>query len=162
MRPLNPTYIFLRPPQFNYFDTGEFVSFQNPDDESIRALLKRTKNIAVLGLSPKPDRPSYFVAKAMQGFGFNIIPVRPATAEVLGQKAYASLRDVPGSVDLVDVFRAAEHLDAIVDECIALQLPAIWIQEGIVNEAAAERARAAGMTVVMDRCIYKDYVALCS
>ncbi len=137
------------------------MSFQNPDDESIRALLKRAKNIAVLGLSPKPDRPSYFVARAMQGFGFNIIPVRPATAEVLGQKAYASLRDVPGPVDLVDVFRAVEHLDAIVDECIALQLPAIWIQEGIVNEAAAERARAAGMAVVMDRCIYKDYVALC-
>ena len=140
---------------------GEFVSFQNPDDAEIRALLKKTRNIAVLGLSPKPDRPSYCVAQAMQGFGFNIVPVRPATAEVLGQKAYASLRDVPGPVDLVDVFRAAEHLDAIVDECIALQLPAIWIQEGIVNEAAAERARAAGMTVVMDRCIYKDYVALC-
>ena len=138
------------------------MSFQNPDDESIRALLKRVRNIAVLGLSPKPDRPSYFVARAMQGFGFNIIPVRPATAEVLGQKAHASLRDVPGPVDLVDVFRAAEYLDAIVDECIALQLPAIWVQEGIVNEAAAERARAAGMTVVMDRCIYKDYVALCS
>ncbi|MDP2154868.1 MAG: CoA-binding protein [Sulfuricella sp.] len=137
------------------------MSFQNPDDESIRALLKRVKNIAVLGLSPRPDRPSYFVARAMQGFGFNIIPVRPATAEVLGQKAYPSLRDAPVPVDLVDVFRAAEHLDAIVDECIALQLPAIWIQEGIVNEAAAERARAAGMTVVMDRCIYKDYVALC-
>lgn len=141
---------------------GKFVSFQNPDDESIRTLLKKIKNIAVLGLSPKPDRPSYFVAKAMQGFGFNIIPVRPAIAEVLGQKAYASLRDVPGSIDLVDVFRAAEYLDAIVDECIALQLPAIWIQEGIVNEAAAERARAAGMMVVMDRCIYKDYVVLCS
>ncbi|MBU1691524.1 MAG: CoA-binding protein [Gammaproteobacteria bacterium] len=138
------------------------MSFQNPDDESIRTLLKKIKNIAVLGLSPKPDRPSYFVAKAMQGFGFNIIPVRPAIAEVLGQKAYASLRDVPGSIDLVDVFRAAEYLDAIVDECIALQLPAIWIQEGIVNEAAAERARAAGMMVVMDRCIYKDYVVLCS
>lgn len=141
---------------------GEFVSFQNPEDAEIRAFLKKIRNIAVLGLSPKPDRPSYCVAQAMQGFGFSIIPVRPATAEVLGQKAYASLRDVPGPVDLVDVFRAAEHLDAIVDECIALQLPAIWIQEGIVNEAAAERARAAGMTVVMDRCIYKDYVALCS
>ena len=140
---------------------GEFVNFQNPDDAELRALLKKIKNIAVLGLSPKPYRPSYCVAKAMQGFGFNIIPVRPATAEVLGQKAYASLRDVPGPVDLVDVFRAAEHLDAIVDECIALQLTAIWIQEGIVNEAAAERARAAGMAVVMDRCIYKDYVALC-
>lgn len=140
---------------------GEFVSFQNPDDADLRALLKKIKNIAVLGLSPKPDRPSNFVARAMQDFGFNIIPVRPATAEILGKKTYASLRDIPDPVDLADVFRAAEYLDAIVDECIALQLPAIWIQEGIVNEAAAERARAAGMTVVMDRCIYKDYVALC-
>ncbi len=137
------------------------MSFQNPDDAELRALLKKIRTIAVLGLSPKPDRPSYCVAKAMQGFGYTIIPVRPATAEILGQKAYATLRDVPDSVDLVDVFRAAEHLDAIVDECIALQLPAIWIQEGLINEAAAERARAAGMTVVMDRCIYKDYVVLC-
>ena len=137
------------------------MSFENPDDAVLRTLLKRIKNIAVLGLSPKPGRPSYGVARAMQGFGFNIIPVRPAITEVLGQKAYASLRDVPGPIDLVDVFRAAEHLDAIVDECIALQLPAIWIQEGIINEAAAERARAAGMTVVMDRCIYKDYITLC-
>ncbi|MDD5240992.1 MAG: CoA-binding protein [Sulfuricella sp.] len=135
--------------------------FANPSSDECRALLKKTRNIAVVGLSPKPDRPSYCVAKAMQGFGFNIIPVRPATAEVLGQKAYASLRDVPGPIDLIDVFRAAEFVDAIVDEGIALKVPAIWIQEGIVNEAAAQRARAAGMTVVMDRCIYKDYVALC-
>ena len=137
------------------------MSFQNPDEAEIRALLHKVKRIAVLGLSPKPDRPSYFVAKAMQGFGYRIVPVRPATAEVLGEKAYATLREVPGPVDLVDVFRAAEHLDAVVDECIALRVPAIWIQEGIVNEAAAQRAREAGMTVVMDRCIYKDYVALC-
>jgi predicted CoA-binding protein len=138
------------------------MNFQNPSDGELRALLKGIKNIAVLGLSPKPDRPSYCVAKAMQGFGYNIIPVRPATAEVLGQKAYATLSEVPGPIDLVDVFRAAEFLDAVVDECIALKVPAIWVQEGIVNEAAAQRAREAGMTVVMDRCIYKDYVALCS
>lgn len=137
------------------------MNFQNPDDGERRALLKGVKNIAVLGLSPKPDRPSYCVAKAMQGFGYTIIPVRPATAEVLGQKAYAALAEVPGPIDLVDVFRAAEFVDAVVDECIALNVPAIWIQEGIVNEAAARRAREAGMTVVMDRCIYKDYVALC-
>lgn len=137
------------------------MNFQNPDPAEIRALLRRARRIAVLGLSPKPDRPSYFVAKAMQEFGYQIVPVRPATAEVLGEKAYATLAEVPGPVDVVDVFRAAEHLDAIVDECIALKVPALWIQEGIINEAAAGRARAAGMTVVMDRCIYKDYVALC-
>jgi len=135
--------------------------FINPPAEALRALLKQTRNIAVVGLSPKPDRPSYAVAQAMQGFGYRILPVRPATAEVLGEKAYARLADVPEPIDLVDVFRAAEHLDAIVDECLALGIPAIWIQEGIVNPEAAQRALDAGMTVVMDRCIYKDYVALC-
>jgi uncharacterized protein len=135
--------------------------FANPPPEALRALLKNVKNIAVVGLSPKPDRPSYGVAKAMQGFGYRILPVRPAIAEVLGEKAYARLADVPEKIDLVDVFRAAEHLDAIVDECIALGVPAIWIQEGIVNQAAAQRAAGAGMTVVMDRCIYMDYISLC-
>ncbi|MCE5180544.1 MAG: CoA-binding protein [Betaproteobacteria bacterium] len=136
--------------------------FTNPPPEECRALLKKVRNIAVVGLSPNPGRPSYFVSKTMQGFGFNIIPVRPATVEVLGQKAYPSLSDVPVPIDLVNVFRAAEFLDVIVDECIALKIPALWIQEGIVNEIAALRAREAGMTVVMDRCIYKDYVSLCS
>ncbi len=137
------------------------MSFANPPAEEIRALLGRVKTIAVVGLSPKPERPSHGVAKALQGFGYRIVPVRPASAEVLGEKAYAVLRDVPPPIDLVDVFRAAEHLDALVDDCLALGIPAIWIQEGIVNEAAAQRARDAGMTVVMDRCIYKDYMALC-
>lgn len=136
------------------------MAFSNPSDDEIRALLKRVKNIAVVGLSPKPNRPSYVVAKAMQGFGYRIIPVRPAVAEVLGEKAYATLADITEPVDLVDAFRAAEHIDELVDECIRLKLPALWIQEGIVNEPAARRAREAGMFVVMDRCIYKDYVAL--
>lgn len=136
------------------------MAFSNPSDDEIRALLKRVKNIAVVGLSPKPNRPSYVVAKAMQGFGYRIIPVRPAVAEVLGEKAYATLADITEPVDLVDAFRAAEQIDELVDECIRLKLPALWIQEGIVNEPAARRAREAGMFVVMDRCIYKDYVAL--
>ena len=134
--------------------------FQNPAPNEIKALFSRVKHIAVVGLSPKPNRPSYTVARALQGFGYHIVPVRPAVQEVLGEQAYPSLSDVPGAIDLVDAFRAAEHLDALVDECIRLCLPALWIQEGIVNEAAAERARAAGMFVVMDRCIYKDYVSL--
>jgi hypothetical protein len=133
---------------------------QNPAPDEIRALLKKVRTIAVVGLSPQPARPSYFVAKAMQRFGYRIVPVRPAVSEVLGEKAYATLADVPGPIDLVDVFRAAEHVDAIVDECLRLKIPAIWIQEGIINEAAAQKARDAGMTVVMDRCIYKDYVEL--
>lgn len=136
------------------------MAFTNPSGEEIRALLKRVKTIAVVGLSPKPNRPSYVVAKAMQGFGYRIIPVRPAVAEVLGEKAYAALADVARPIDLVDAFRAAEHIDELVDECIRLKIPALWIQEGIINESAAQRARDAGMFVVMDRCIYKDYVSL--
>ncbi|MBZ0104840.1 MAG: CoA-binding protein [Sulfuricella denitrificans] len=134
--------------------------FANPASDEIHALLKKTRTIAVVGLSPQPARPSYFVARAMQGFGYRIIPVRPAVREVLGEKAYTTLADVPEKIDLVDVFRATEHVDAIVDECLRLNISAIWIQEGIVNEAAAQKARSAGMSVVMDRCIYKDYVAL--
>lgn len=140
------------------------MSFANPAPEEIRALLRRVRTIAVVGLSPRPDRPSHVVARALQRFGYRIVPVRPALAEVLGEQAYARLADIPFPVDLVDVFRAAEHIPAVVDECLALarrgEAPAVWIQEGIVNEPAAERARAAGMTVVMDRCIYKDYVNL--
>jgi predicted CoA-binding protein len=136
------------------------MAFANPSADDMRALLQRVKTIAVVGLSPKPDRPSYGVAKALQRFGYRIVPVRPATAEVLGEKAYATLKDIPFPVDLVDVFRAAEHIPEVVDECIAIDAPAIWIQEDIVNETAAEKARAAGMAVVMDRCIYKDYMAL--
>ncbi len=138
------------------------MAFENPSPDVRRTLLRQVKTIAVVGLSPKPDRPSYGVAKALQSFGYRIVPVRPAVAEVLGEKAWPTLSDLPEKVDLVDVFRAAEHIDAVVDECLALGLPAIWIQEGIVNEGAAERARAAGMTVVMDRCIYKDYLELCA
>jgi predicted CoA-binding protein len=131
--------------------------FTNPGEEERRALLKRVKNIAIVGLSPNPDRPSHGVARSMQGFGYNVIPIHPAAREILGAKAYPRLADVPVPIDLVDVFRRAEFIDEVVDACIVLGVKAIWIQEGIVNEPAAERARAAGMTVVMDRCIYRDY-----
>ena len=134
--------------------------FRNPSPDEIRALLRDVKTIAVLGLSDNPARPSYHVAQALQGFGYRIVPVRPAQAEVLGEQAYASLAAVPMVPDLVDVFRAPEHVPGIVDECIAKGVKRLWLQEGVVHEAAAEKARAAGMTVVMDRCIYKEYVAL--
>jgi predicted CoA-binding protein len=135
--------------------------FENPGQAERCALLKGAKNIAVVGLSPNPARPSHAIAAGMQKFGFNIIPVRPALKEVLGQKAYARLSDVDVTIDLVNVFRAAEFIDDVVDECIALKVPALWIQEGIVNEPAALRARAAGMMVIMDRCIYRDYRREC-
>lgn len=134
--------------------------FQNPSPEQIRALLREVKTVAVLGLSDNPARPSYHVAEALQGFGYRIIPVRPAQTDVLGEKAYASLAEVPMVPDLVDVFRAPEYVDGIVDECIAKGVKRLWLQEGVVNEAAAEKARAAGMVVVMDRCIFKEHVAL--
>ncbi|MGB9429158.1 MAG: CoA-binding protein [Gammaproteobacteria bacterium] len=134
--------------------------FQNPSPGEIKRLLETARRIAVVGLSPNSTRPSHGVARALQGFGYKIIPVRPATAEVLGEKAYPDLRSLPGPVDLVDVFRAPQYVDAIVDDCIAIRAPALWLQEGVVNEVAAERARQAGMFVVMDRCIYKEYLAL--
>jgi predicted CoA-binding protein len=136
------------------------MSFANPDDAALSALLDRVKTIAVVGLSPQPARPSFRVAQAMQRYGYRIIPVRPQLDEVLGEKAYPSLADIPFAVDLVDVFRAADHLPAIVEQCLALHLRSIWIQEGIVHEDAAQRARAGGMTVVMDRCLLKEYVRL--
>jgi hypothetical protein len=134
--------------------------FQNPPDEDIRKLLQRVRTIAVVGLSPRTNRPSHGVAAQMQRFGYRIIPVRPAVESVLGEKAYAALREVPDPFDLVDVFRAPEYVDQIVEECIALGAPAIWLQEGVVNIPAAERARQAGLTVVMDRCVYREYLRL--
>jgi predicted CoA-binding protein len=136
------------------------VNFANPADDAVRTQLKSVRTIAVVGLSPRPARPSHRVAQAMQRYGYRIVPVRPLVDAVLGEKAYASLADIPFAVDLVDVFRAAEHVPAIVEQCLALHLPAIWIQEGIVVDAAAREAQAGGMTVVMDRCILKDYVRL--
>jgi predicted CoA-binding protein len=134
--------------------------FQNPSDDEIRALLREIKTIAVLGLSDNPERPSYRVAKAMQGYGYCIIPVRPGQTEVLGEKSYACLADLPEVPDLVDVFRAPEHVDGIVDECLALGVKRLWLQEGVVNEMAAARARAACIAVVMDRCLWKEHVRL--
>ena len=131
--------------------------FINPSDQEIEALLNSVKNIAVVGLSPKPSRPSYEVAKLMQDYGYRIIPVRPATEEVLGEKAYPDLASVESSIDLVNVFLNPSRLDALVDACIELNMPAIWLQEGVVNESAAQRAVDAGIQVIMDRCIYKEY-----
>ena len=137
-------------------------TFENPGAQQRCAFLRRVKNIAVVGLSPNPARPSHDVARAMQGFGFTIIPVHPVATEVLGQAAYRRLADIPTRIDLVNVFRRAEFIDAVVDECLARGLKALWIQEGIVNEPAAFRAREAGMTVVMNRCIYRDFKLYCN
>ena len=136
------------------------TGFNNPSLEQIKSLLQQINHIAVIGLSPKTTRPSHQVAKAMQGYGYHIIPVRPAVDEVLGEKAYASLQDVPDPIDLVDVFRAPEQIAPIIDACIARGVKAVWLQDGVVNEAEAMRAQAAGIIVIMDRCIYRDYIQL--
>jgi uncharacterized protein len=131
--------------------------FRNPSNDDVRALLARARTIAVVGLSPRPERPSHRIARRLKDWGYRVIPVRPALNQVLGEKAYPRLAEVPDKIDLVDVFRAAEEIGSIVEQCISLRLPAVWIQLGIVNEAAAERARSAGMVVVMDRCITVEY-----
>jgi predicted CoA-binding protein len=136
--------------------------FLNPNLSEIRDLLTKSRTIAVVGLSPKPDRPSHFVARNLQRFGFRIVPVRPAATEILGEQAYVRLEDIPFPVDIVDVFRAPEQVPEVVESCIRIKCPAIWLQEGVVNEGAAMCAREAGLAVVMDRCIYKDYVELFS
>jgi predicted CoA-binding protein len=134
--------------------------FHNPTPNQIRTLLGKIATIAVVGLSPKASRPSHMVAKALQGFGYSVIPVRPALDKVLGEKAYPDLYALPYKPDLVDVFRAPEHVGPIVDACIELGIKAIWLQDGVINEPAACKAQQAGITVVMDRCIYRDYVQL--
>lgn len=136
------------------------MSFANPDDGRIREILSHAHHIAVVGLSPKPDRPSHRVARRLKEFGYHVIPVRPALQEVLGERAYGQLEEVPDPVDIVDVFRAPEHVDAIVDVCIRRRFPVLWLQEGVVNEAAAQRARDAGIIVVMDRCTLKEHLRL--
>ena len=143
-------------------DGSKPVGFENPGVEERCAMLKRVKTIAVVGLSPNPSRPSYGVAQAMQGYGYTIVPVHPVAREVLGARAYPRLELIPLPIDLVNVFRRAEHVDGIVDECIELGVKNIWIQEGIVNEPAALKAVNAGIMVVMDRCIYRDYRRYCS
>jgi hypothetical protein len=136
------------------------MAFANPSTDEIRALLARVRTVAVVGLSPKPDRPSHKVAAGLQGFGYRIIPVRPMAKEILGEKAYPDLASVPEPIDLVDVFRAPEQVDEVIDACIARQVPAVWLQDGVVNEPAAQRARDAGLMVIMDRCVYRDVAQL--
>lgn len=136
------------------------MSFTNPGPDAIREMLKDVKTIAVVGFSPRPGRPSNNISRSMQRYGFRIIPVRPGISEGLGEKAYRDLASVPDPIDLVNVFRAGEFIPAIVDDCLRLGLKKVWMQEGAVDEEAAERARAAGMAVVMDRCILRDYTHL--
>ena len=127
--------------------------------DPIADLLKHARTIAVVGLSARPLRPSHGVALYMQQRGYRIIPVNPNIDGVLGERAYRSLNDVPEKIDIVNVFRRAEFVPEVVDQVIALKLPAIWLQEDVIHQAAAEKARQAGIFVVMDRCILKEHRA---
>jgi uncharacterized protein len=127
--------------------------------DAIADLLKRAKTIAVVGLSDNPLRPSHGVSAYMQSQGYRTIPVNPNIQSCLGEKAYASLADVPEKIDIVNIFRRPELVEPVVDEAIRLAVPAIWMQEGIVHEKAAEKARTAGIFVTMDRCILVEHRA---
>jgi predicted CoA-binding protein len=120
-------------------------------------VLKRAKNVAVVGLSSSPLRPSYGVAAYLQTHGYRIIPVNPNIRGALGEKAYPTLAEVPEKIDIVNVFRRPEFVPEVVDEVLRLQLPVLWMQEDVVHEEAARKARAAGVFVVMDRCILKEH-----
>ena len=127
--------------------------------DPIGDLLKKAKTIAVVGLSNKPLRPSHGVSLYMQQQGYRIIPVNPNIQSVLGEQAYASLQDVPEKIDVVNIFRRREYVPVVVEQAIALKVPAIWMQEDVIHESAAEKARQAGIFVVMDRCILKEHRA---
>ncbi len=124
---------------------------------TIEELLRTARTIAVVGLSGKKYRPSYGVSEYMQRAGYRIIPINPCEAEVLGEKSYPSLSEVAEKIDIVDIFRRSEFVPEIVEQAIRAGARAVWMQEGVVHQPAAERARAAGLIVIMDRCILKDH-----
>ena len=130
------------------------------DVAGLRRVLQDNRVIAVVGLSPNWNRPSYFAAKYMLEHGYTIIPVNPRQAEIMGRKSYASLRDIPVKVDIVDVFRKTEDVLPIAEEAIAIGAKVLWQQIGVVNEAAAEKARAAGLDAVLDRCVKIEHARL--
>lgn len=128
-----------------------------PSDDPVRDLLLSSRTIAVVGLSSNKMRPSYGVAEYLQLAGYHIVPVNPNETEVLGQRAVARLEDIREKVDIVDIFRRSEFVPPVVESAIAIGAKAVWMQEGVVNEEAAERARRAGLLVIMDHCILKEH-----
>jgi predicted CoA-binding protein len=137
--------------------------FENPTKAEIDAFLRRIKSIAILGLSETLGRPSHNVGRALQKFGYRIVPVNPAAAEILGQRAWPDLESAikgAGPIDVVEVFRRPEHVAAIVEDAIRLKVPALWLQDGVIDDAAAARARAAGIFTVMNRCMFRDRSSL--
>lgn len=138
----------------------EFSSGRFQDPMVITGLIQSSKVIAVVGLSPKPDRPSYEVAAYLQAHGYQIVPVNPSATEILGEKSYPSLSDIPFAVDIVDVFRQPDAVPAIAEEAVRIGAKALWLQLGVISEEGATIAERAGLTVVMDRCLMVDHMAL--
>jgi len=133
----------------------------NPDLREIRGLLERARTVAVVGLSDRPYRTSHAIAGALQGFGFEIFPVNPNLhGPVLGEEPYDSVQEIPAPVDIVDVFRRSEKVMPVAEDAVAAGARVLWMQSGVINEAAAAYAQEHGLTVVMDRCIKVDYVTL--
>ncbi|MBX6377176.1 MAG: CoA-binding protein [Clostridia bacterium] len=132
---------------------------QTPEttDRTLADILREARTVAVVGLSADPDRPSHRVARYLQEQGYRIIPVNPTVDAVLGEKSYPRVADIPDPVDVVDVFRRPDDVPAVVEEAIAIGTRTIWLQEGLVHEGAAQRARAAGVRFVMDRCMAKEH-----
>lgn len=133
---------------------------ENPGEDARRALLAKARRIAVVGLSPKPYRDSNRIARYLQEHGYEVVPIYPREETILGQRVYRRVQDIPGGVDIVDVFRRSEELPGVFDDALAARAPAIWTQIGCVDEEGARRAAAAGVTVVMDRCVMVDHAAL--
>jgi predicted CoA-binding protein len=131
----------------------------SPHSDPITDILRRSKTIAVVGLSSNPLRPSHGVSAYMQSHGYRIIPVNPNIQECLGERAYRSLPEVSEKIDIVNIFRRPEFVEEVVDQAIQLKVPAVWMQEEVINERAANKARKAGLFVVMDRCILKEHRA---
>ena len=136
------------------------ISLPTYPDTLIKSILRSVKTIAMVGASGNDIRPSYFAMMYLLNKGYKIIPVNPGQKEILGEKVYASLSEVPGPIDIVNIFRDPSAVPEIVDQAIALKAKAIWMQEGIIHNAAAEKARAAGLLVVMNKCLYKEHVKL--
>ncbi|UCF81277.1 MAG: CoA-binding protein [Acidobacteriota bacterium] len=135
------------------------IPLKNAPPEEIRRILKDAKVIAVVGLSDKPERDSHRVAAYLQKRGYRVIPVNLNAEEILGERAYANLREVPEKIDIVDIFRKPDAVPAVVDEAIAVGAGTVWMQEGIAHNASAEKARAAGLRVVQSKCIMREHGA---
>ena len=136
------------------------IDFSNPPDEQLREILSHSRVLAVVGLSPRPERASHYVATSLQHAGYRIVPVNPALKEVLGEPCHPSLTEIPERVDMVIIFRRPEFVPSLVEEAIRLQIGTVWMQVGVEHLHAAWRAMDAGLNVVMDRCAWVDYQRL--